>query len=281
MATTQTHLSALRTLRKKAGVTDLAAEPEKTIAAMDAHYKFSSTRVCLSALRKEYPDCQVWIDEMRKRRPQWDTLDNSQTMTETQEKKFLTWDQIIEFRDSHYDEFSTEDRLLINLYTRMPPVRADFTPMRIVNRKPTKLEDGINYLIWNSKPRFLFHAYKTHASMGDREVEIPKVLVTEIAGYLAGRTDGYLFQHAVGKAWSDTTMSKRVISVFNKHLDIDTGIQMIRHAWVTKQHEGLPTIAELKEKAVALLHSVTTQQQYRLIHPAPSAPSPSPSPTPP
>ena len=86
MATSITHVTILKKLRADAGEENLGSTPLKALATMDARYSFSSTRVALSALRKEYPECKEFLEEIKKRGPQWKELDESQEPTEAQKK---------------------------------------------------------------------------------------------------------------------------------------------------------------------------------------------------
>jgi hypothetical protein len=75
MATSPAHLSILRKLRGDIGEEDLGGNAIKALAAMDTRYSFSSTRVALNALRKEYPDNKEFIAEMQKRSKKWKDMD--------------------------------------------------------------------------------------------------------------------------------------------------------------------------------------------------------------
>ena len=138
MALTPAHVSILKKLRADCGVENLSINPEATLKAMDARYSLSSTRVALSALRKAYPDAKKFEDEIKKRYRTYRDLDEDQEPTAAQADNFVSWDNIIEFRDQYYDEMTPIQRLLLALYTYNAPVRADYTPMRIENRKPSK-----------------------------------------------------------------------------------------------------------------------------------------------
>ena len=264
MATQASQLSTLKKLREDTGVHDLSADPRKTLAAMDARYTLSSSRVAMSGLRKEYPDNKVFYTEMRARMVKWKKIDSSQQPTESQKDKYVSWDNIIKFRDQYYNEMTPVQRLLMALYTLVPPVRLDYTPMKIVNRKPIKLEDGVNYYVKAKSPYFLFHSYKTHHTHGDRVMKVPKKLQEEISKAVP-ETQTYLLQDEEGKPWTVPRLSQNVTRIFKQFHNLNTGVAMLRHAYATKFHKGQLPLTAIKKTADAMLHSPLQSMTYRFI----------------
>jgi len=231
---------------------------------MDKRYIPSSTRGALCALRKEYPDNKVFIDEMKKRGPAYKAMDQSQQPTQKQIDKFVSWDNILLFRDAYYEEMTPINRLLMALYTRIPPVRLDYTPMKIVSRKPTKLEDGMNYYVRGKTQYFLFHAFKTHAVLGDMKTIIPVALRKELDSFVKpGQT--YLLQDETGQPWMDQRLSQTVQRIFREYHNLNTGVSMLRHAYATKFHKGQLPLAEIKKTASAMHHGPLQSMTYRFI----------------
>jgi hypothetical protein len=262
--TERVYASHIKHLRADTGKEDLSADIKGTFAAMDARYSFTSTRVALSALRKLYPDNKEIVDEMMRRREQYKKLDTAQEPTEKQKKKFISWDDIITFRTDYQEGMSATEKLLINLYTLIPPARADYGKMLIVDRKPKTPEDGCNYLILRPKTAsFLFHAFKTHRTMGDQMAKIPASLQKIIREYVKPGQK-YLLEHD-GKPWSDELMSMSVRRMFQKYLHMDTGISMIRHAYCTNVHAGEKSITENGTIAKKMMHSPMLSQCYRFL----------------
>lgn len=263
MATSATHLSILKKLRADTGEENLATNATKTVQAMDTRYSFSSTRVALSALRKEYPEDKLFIKEMADRTPKWHKVDESQEATETQANKFINWDNLLKFRDEYYEEMTPIQRFLLSIYTMLPPVRLDYTPMRIVARKPAEYEEGMNYYVRCKAPYFIFHAYKTQKQYGDREVKVPAPLKREIDKYLV-EGQQYLLEDA-GKPWTEAKLSQSVQKIFMQFHNMKTGVSMIRHAYSTKFHAGQLPLKALKKTAALMLHSPMQSMSYRFI----------------
>lgn len=264
MATQRSQITTLKKLREDTGAEDLSADAAKTLAAMDARYSFSSTRVALSALRKEYPDNKLFEKEIKARTTKWHELDESQQATETQQDKYISWDNILEFRKLHDADLTPIQRFLLALYTEIPPVRLDFTPMKVVSRKPATMEDGMNYYVRTKAPYFIFHAYKTSAHYGDKVVKVPKKLKAEIDAYVP-ETNTYLLQDAEGNPWQEARLSQNVTRIFKQFHGLNTGVAMLRHAYATKYHKGQRPLADLKKTASSMMHGPLQSMSYRFI----------------
>jgi hypothetical protein len=260
------HKSIIRKLQADTQAENLAAAPAKTIAAMDNRYSHSSTRVALSALRKLYPNCAAFEKEMKKRQPGFLKLDESQEPTQKQRDKFMSWDALKDFREQYKDDMSDEEYFALCLYTMWEPARVDYTPMKVVSRKPRKLEEGMNYMVvGKSSITTIFHAYKTHWKYGDVVRKMPKALERVTREWLAKHPGTYLFQDASGQPWQPQRLAAAVRSPFQRIHKMDTGISMIRHAWATKFHAGQKPLKELKKAANNMMHGVLQQQAYRFL----------------
>ncbi len=261
-----TQASTIKTLRRDVGNEDLSASPAATIAAMDKRYVLSSTRVVLAALKKVYPDCKEFAAESAKRRVEFKKIDESQTPTAKQAEKYVAWPDVLAFRDQHREDMTDTEYLLLCLYTMWPPVRADYTPMEIVTRKPRKLTDGTNYVIVSKGSiSVLFHAYKTHAVYGDLLRKMPKPLERVTREYLAARPDQkYLFEDG-GVPWQAQRLGVTIRRIFQRFHGLDTGISTLRHSFATHSYRGMPAMTELKKLSQSLMHSMSTSQAYRHI----------------
>ncbi len=259
-------MSALKLLRADTGVEDLGADPVKTIAAVDARYITSSARVVFTMLKKVYPDNAEFIAQASARAKVAKAAFLSQEPTASQVAAHIPWETIIAWRDSdEFKELKVDTRLLIGLYTYLPPQRIDYTPMRVVGRMPKALEVGMNYVVVTKKSaKFVFHAYKTAKVFGDITHVAPKPLLDLLYEYLGDRRTGYLFQ--VGDVpITESALGKRLRTIFITKFNKVFGTNNLRHSYITYQNKGAPSIATLKEEALSMAHSVITHQSYRHI----------------
>jgi hypothetical protein len=231
---------------------------------MDSHYIPTSTRVALAALRKVYPDEKFFQQEMVKRKAEWTKIDENQQATPAQEAAYISWPNVIKFRDEYYDEMTPVQRILLALYTYIPPARPDYTPMRIVAKKPRTLEEGMNYLVRGKAPYFLFHAYKTQKHFGDVTVKIPVKLRQEIDTYLGETPGEYLFEDN-GVPWTSARLAETFKKIFQKFHGLDFGITMMRHSYTTMYHKGSRPISEMKTVAKKMMHGPLQNMAYRFI----------------
>lgn len=262
-ALTSTHLSILKKLRADTGNDDLTTDLDKTFAAMDKRYSISSTRVALTALRKVYPDNERIREEVSKRFKVFRALDKSQEPTKTQADAHVPWDKIIAWRDSA--ELPILDKLIVGLYTYVPPQRADYCPMIVVPRLPKTLKDDMNYVVVLKKSaRFVFHAYKTAKVYGDRTVDVPPPLFALLKAYLGDRRDGYLFQDGA-MPWTPARLGANLRRIFLAAFGKLISVNALRHSYITKECAGMPSLATLESAAAAMDHSVIWHQTYRHI----------------
>lgn len=257
----KSYASMIRSLQKDVGQEKLDDHCPAVIAAMDKRYTFSSSRQALSALRKAYPECQHFIDEMKKRMSTFNAPPTGPT--EKQENRYIAWGKICEFRDMYKEDMTPTERILMALYTYIPPVRLDFTPMKVVKRKPAKLEDGINYYVSGcAKPYFLLHSYKTHKVYGDKEIPIPDILKTELDLFVK---EDQVWLLGKDKPWEPETLSNAIKRIFKKYHGMESGVNTLRHSYATMYHAGQKPLIELQAAAGAMLHSPMMSMAYRHI----------------
>ena len=266
MELTQPQQSILRKLRQDTGGEDLSADPSRTFKAMDARYSFSSTRVALSALRKAYPACKEFESEMKKRTVDFRKMDDSQQASESMEAKAVDWDDLMAWRDAHWDDLSLEEQVLLGLYTMVAPQRVDYTPMRIVSRKPKTLGDETYLIVGSKSMRFLFHVYKTADRFGDRELKAPARLDRLLRAWMASRPDEPFLFGEGDKAWSEQRLGTAVRRIFQKHHGLDTGVSMLRHSYLTKKYAGMMPLKQLDKIQKEMGHGFLTSQKYRYIN---------------
>jgi hypothetical protein len=258
----------LRLLSGDLGVEDLSLDPKATIAAMDERYSFSSTRMAIAALKKGYPACKEFTEESAKRRLEFKKLDESQVATERQVETYVAWPDLLAWRDANWDSLNQLEQLLLALYTYWEPARVDYTPMKIVKGKPKVLEDGMNYMvIKKTSIDVIFHAFKTHKTIGDVTRKAPKPLDKLLRAWVETHPgQEYLLQDDEGKPWQTQRLGTAVRRIFQTYHSLDTGISMLRHSYSTHLNRGQKSLAELNKTSGRMMHSVITNQAYRFLN---------------
>jgi hypothetical protein len=94
--------------------------------------------------------------------------------------------------------------------------------------------------------------------------DAPPPLFILLQEYLKERRSGYLFQDA-SIAWTPTRLGSSVRRIFQKHFNKDYGVNNLRHSFITKINEGMPSLAHLEDAAKKMGHDIITHQTYRHI----------------
>lgn len=193
-----------------------------------------------------------------------------QELTPKEEEKYLSWDDILKVRDAlepkedETDVFKFQDWVILCLYTMMPPLRADFAPMKVYPKKPKK--DEGNYLILPAKgtAKMVLNEYKTRSTFGRVERPLPKALADILRGFKTFQPTEWLIVKEDGEPMSADNLSQRVIRIFERNAKKPLGISMMRHSYITKMRSGKElTLLEKEQLATAMLHSTLTNELYR------------------
>lgn len=206
-----------------------------------------------------------------------------QKLTETEREKFLAYDAIQEvFYDAWLSPFvSLEDKILVGFYTRMPPVRADYSRLRVYyNTRPDTSENHIQlwgqakWQPYSCSAEVFIAEHKTAPSAGTLKRIVPeevKHLMFEylralavasgqsMGAYLSREEPIYMFD------FPPAEITTRLQRVFQRFTGKAVSVNIIRHAYITKQMEGRPPLAQLEAEAAEMGHSVLTHETYRRL----------------
>lgn len=193
-----------------------------------------------------------------------------QELTEREATKWLSWEDILAARDKlaalRLPEnpdffFQYQDWVILCLYTMVPPLRVDYSPMRVVEELPQ--EKG-NFLVLSpTKNCFVLQEYKTAGTYGRQEFDIPAELLDVLYEWVVFNPTGWLLIKNDGEPYSDYNLSQRVGRIMERLTGKTCGITMFRHAYKTFTHKGEPTLVAAGEEARRMLHSPQMAQQYR------------------
>ena len=164
----------------------------------------------------------------------------------------IDWDDLKKCKDKF--PLGTEARLIYLLYTTLPPVRADYTPMQIVDDAKDANDEKMNYYVRGKKPYILLNAYKTAAKYGQQRLDVSKELADAIP-----RDQTYLFEFQ-NEPMSPNTLSKKVVRAFKKYCDIHVTINTLRRSYA-KMTMGLSKDEQI-DAAIAQGHSLSVHKEY-------------------
>lgn len=164
----------------------------------------------------------------------------------------IDWDDVKKCKDKF--PLGTEARLIYLLYTTLPPVRADYTPMEIVDDAKDANDENMNYYVRTKKPYILLNVYKTAAKYGQQRLDVSKELADAIP-----RDQKYLFDFQ-NEPMSPNTLSKKVVRAFKKYCDLHITINTLRRSYA-KMTMGLSK-EEQVDAAIAQGHSLSVHKEY-------------------
>jgi hypothetical protein len=167
----------------------------------------------------------------------------------------ISWEDLLACESSFPPK--SEAMLIHRLYTHLPTVRADFTPLKIVKtKKEAALDTSINYFVLDKKkPIFILNEYKTAARFGQQIFPLPQSIVD-----LVPSNQDYLFEGSTpGQPVLPNTLVQKVIRSYSKYCNRKVTINTLRRAYAlhTKAENGADVDA-----AISQGHSVTTHGQY-------------------
>jgi len=164
--------------------------------------------------------------------------------------------------------------MVSSLYLFHPPRRCEYGDMDIISeREYKKLEwtkkDLNNYLVVGGrtakKKFFSFGKYKTKNTMGLQKIPIKKSLNTVLNLWLRHNPSKHLLLDSRGNQMSRNVLSKYLYKVFEE-AGVKISANMLRHIYLTEKYGNETTYKEKQDDAVAMGHSVQTQQQHYVKH---------------
>lgn len=254
-------------LLNKAGFHDFTTQSADVIKYLDAMNTVSNRKLYTSAILYMYNYAMVeppavYNEYIGKQFAAQTVKDEKQELSPKQMEEYLTWDEILAVREKLADmdnknKTQWRDYLVVCLYTMINPVRADFGDMRVLRKMlGTKnqivLEDG--------PPYFVFRDYKTAKTYGEVRVDIPDDLMAVIKEWFAflGRTPELLLD----VEYSGSVLSNYIRACFKKYAGKNTGINLLRHAFITHELSTPKSIHEKQAIASSMLHSRDRQEKY-------------------
>ena len=193
-----------------------------------------------------------------------------QEMTKREAALWIEWPDVVKLREKLIENISDmnsfQDALILALYSYIPPARADYAPMRVVGSEPT--DTSGNYMLvppGNKRATIILNEYKTAKSLGQRRITTPAPLSALIRSWLRLNHSGWLLLAENGRPMNEDLLSKRIKKIFFRETGRGTGINILRHSYITEARRGEKPLKEQKELALAMGHSIGTSQLYRRL----------------
>lgn len=205
---------------------------------------------------------ETWFEAFKKVNGKIEDKYKTNEPSERQKEGFVEYKEIIEKRDSL--EKGSKERLLLAMYTYLPPLRSDFNKVYIYTEKPGRITQD-NYIILYDTPKIVLKEYKTSKNNKILENPLPKELIQEIKDSLKEEPREWLFMDRTKGPYKSTSFNKWANRVFLKLFERPLTISLIRHSFINQLNFNTLSIQDKEDIAKCMAHTVTTQDRYRLI----------------
>jgi hypothetical protein len=185
--------------------------------------------------------------------------------TERQKEAYVSFEDVC--RAAQEQEIGSQERLLLMMYTEIPPLRSDFYKTKIYDTNPRKKSE--NYIVMSeddNTAKLYLNKYKTSKRYGTIEALLPEKLVTEIRASLEAIPREYLFVSPRSKRPFDkeNTFNKWANRVLKRIFNDKFTLSMLRHIFITRRDLQMESKSGLEQEKLArqMGHSIEQQRQY-------------------
>jgi len=171
----------------------------------------------------------------------------------------LTLHNLVNKRDNN--DIDIINRLLLAIYTIIPPVRADYYATHII--KDGEIPETDNYIILKNKyAELVIRKYKTSRKHGEiRHPRLPDELYNLIVKSLEKYPRKYLFEKN-GKPYTPNGFCKWSSTTLEKLFNVEITLTMIRHIYISSLDLSKMTVEEKKNIGKLMGHTIGIQAEY-------------------
>jgi hypothetical protein len=175
----------------------------------------------------------------------------------------LSFQQIMEIREQL--PIGSIERLLLSIYTLIPPVRADYFALHIIHDDQHTVQP--NYLrIRGNHMETVLQDFKTSKTYHEIRNSLPQPLEQEIHASLQACPRDFLFVNARGQPHTRNSFTLWTRRILTRILQVDFTLVFFRHAFATHYvtHHN-PTDLEISEISKKMGHSSEMFRAYRWV----------------
>jgi len=180
-------------------------------------------------------------------------------LQEKREGHKLTINDIVNKNDE--SDIDIINKLLLSMYTLIPPVRIDYYATQIIKSGEVPTTD--NYIVLkNDEAELVIRKYKTSKKHGEiRHPKLPNELYNIIIQSLEKHPRKYLFENN-GKAFTPNGFCKWSSSTLEKLFGVQLTLTMIRHIYISSLPLSTMTIEEKIQFGKLMGHTIGVQAEY-------------------
>ena len=216
-------------------------------------------REILEELNKQYMSEQLKQKKSPKQEENW--LEQSELDKVRKELEKKVKDMDLKGRETINNRmFNTlQDLVIASLYTLLPPIRLDYSPMEVIKTRK-QIKEGKNYLlnIGRNKKIFIIQEYKNVKSQGKKEIPISPKLNTLLNEFLKYNIEDYFLLNNRGTVLSPNGLGKAITRIF-KPTGKNITINLLRHIFISNNVD-MDALKKAENLAEDMMHSTSTQQ---------------------
>jgi len=200
---------------------------------------------------------------------------------QTQIGKYMDWPDISSMTKNALESNDTpiKEKAILSLYTLIPPRRLEYSYMKIIRKKSTKvstdyikkLDKSFNYLLISKKGKpqeFIMNKYKTQSKYGQQIIKIDsEQLINILSKYITEYkilNNEYLFLNSKNKNY-ENTFSIFLTSILKKYTRKPLTVNILRHSFITEFLSKKQSLNKRKAIAMLMGNSVETQAEYEYM----------------
>jgi len=233
--------------------------------------KLSAFIVALDEKEKNSDEIKTMLAEMRaqlyKDAEEVDSEDNKQKLTKSQEKNYISWDEVMKTYEQLRIEAEPlfkldnltrkqfqrlQDFVILSMYVLTPPRRSmDYTEFKLRNYD----KDKDNYMMTTGRkkvPTLVFNSYKNANKIGQQKLQISNQLRNIITKWMEKNPHDYLILGSKG----DTKITQPKLNLYlNNIFGKNIGSSMLRHIYLTEKYSDVD-LEELQETTESMGNSL-------------------------
>ena len=218
----------------------------------------------LATLNEEYTNKIDSHEKSEKQEKNWVKLDDLKKGLKIYQKEIK--DREIKDKENlnKKDMNLLKKYLIVALYTLQPPVRLNYSNMKIINSEKD-IEPNKNYLLvkGRNKKILIFQQYKTAKTNGRVDKPINKELNSILNLYLKYHKSKYLILDAKGNPITANGLGKLITSSFD-FTGKKVTLNLLRHVYISSKID-LHAIKASKKMANDMMHSIGMQEDYAKV----------------
>lgn len=256
-------VNSSQTLSQQTQIAQTASNRHMYYSAVTAYLKHTT-----KGSQVEEPVKQQWLtiqkNNWEERRQQ--SLNNEPTQNQIIVATTIKWQDVLTMRDQL--KAGTLEKLLLSLYTYVPPVRADYFDVEI---NPTAKKEKSNYIVIHktdeTKSYIVLHDFKTAHKYTEIKHQLPKPLFDELHKSLKEKPRNHVFvmPSNATKPYDRGGFSKWANKVLTTLFKVPMTLTSLRHLFISTIDFNNTRGAELEKIGNSMGHSISMQKGYQWL----------------